>query len=98
MSVSAPVRIAAVLIVWALHFMLLYGGTALACARGRGDLVPAIIGTATIGGLVPAAALLAISYPHREHFLHWLATTTAAFVLLSIAWEALASLLAPACR
>jgi hypothetical protein len=98
MTIGAPFRIVAAVLVWAVHFAMLYGGVALACARGREEIVPTIIVAATLVATVPAAALVVLSYPHREHFLHWLATTTAALVVLALVWEALAALLAPACR
>jgi hypothetical protein len=98
MTTSAPLRIAAGALVWATHFGVVYGTTALACARGRADVVPAVVIGATLAGIAAAVLLVAGSYPHRERFAHWLAAAVAASAILAMAWEALAALLAPPCR
>ena len=98
MTLSPPLRVAAAVAVWAVHFTALYASTALACARGRSEIVPMLVVVTTLAGIALAGAIVAGSYRHRERFEHWLAAAVAALVVLAMAWEALASLIAPACR
>ncbi len=82
---------------WALHFALVYGGAALACARGVPHLVPWAIAAPTV---LAAAALLALGLSARkagEEFVHWVAAGIAAIALVAVAWEALAVLRVPPC-
>ena len=99
-------------VVWATHFLTIYGFTALACARMGAagwfdvDAVPWFVGAAT---LVAAAVLLVMiglaardgrrgaSSPQLSGFVHWLSAAVASLGLLAVAWEALPVLLVPVC-
>ncbi|MGQ0544621.1 MAG: hypothetical protein ACT4P3_04710 [Betaproteobacteria bacterium] len=91
----AALRISLGVAVWALHFALVYGFTALACARGFGAAAPWVVGAAT---LVAAAAAIAIilAYLSRE-FIGWMTASVAALALVAIAWEGLAALFVQPC-
>ena len=109
---AATWRICAALLIWAVHFLAIYGITALACARegaagGFGvDAVPWLVGAAT---LVAAAVLLlmiglavrdwrrAASSPQPLPFMHWLTATVSGLALLAVLWETLPVLLVPTC-
>ena len=81
--------------VWALHFAVIYGFTGLACARGFGAAVPWTVGAATA---VAAAAAIAIIVKHLScEFTRWMTAAVACVALLAILWEALAALLVPPC-
>ena len=54
----AALRISLGVVLWALHFTVIYGFTALACARGFGASVPWFVGGATV---VAAAAATAVA-------------------------------------
>jgi hypothetical protein len=82
-------------IIWAMHFGLIYGYTALACARGFADtkwlgvsVVTAVIVGATVlaVGLVLASVVPAIR-AGLGSFENWITAGTGAFALLAIAWE-----------
>lgn len=76
--------------IWAGHFALIYGFTALACARSFAALVPWVVVPASIAA---AAALAWLAIPR------WRDTLTAGLAglaLIAIVWEA-SSLLLPSC-
>ena len=83
--------------VWALHFTVLYGVTALACARGVPTLIPWSIAIATIGAT--AALLVLVNYARRarDDFIRWTSSALAGLGLLGIAFESVTVLLVPAC-
>lgn len=80
-------RMSAGVIVWALHFTVLYGFTALACARGFAGAVPWVSGAASVLALVAVLLILARTRPHRDEFESWLAFSIAALALVGIAFE-----------
>ena len=97
--------------VWALHFLAIYGFTALACARNAPTgllgihAVPWLVGGATV---VATSLLLSTIWTavrngrHRAStdatvFVHWLTAATACIVLIAIAWETLPIFLVPVC-
>ena len=90
-------RIAAGVIVWALHFAALYGVTALACARGWEAIVPGFIAGATVVAVLAALAIIVGGWRRRAVFEYWLSATVAAFGLVAIVYEALPVLTVPAC-
>ena len=91
----AALRIPLGIVVWALHFTLVYGFTALACARGFGAAAPWVVGAAT---LIAAAAALAIIVTHlASEFIRWMTAALAGFALVAIVWEGLSALMVPAC-
>ena len=90
-------RMAAGVIVWALHFTVLYGFAALACARGFAGAVPWVSGAA--GGLALAALLLILvrTRPQRAEFESWLAFSIAAFALVGVVFETVSVYLVRPC-
>jgi hypothetical protein len=79
-------------IAWAAHFLAIYGFTGVACARGLGGWVPAVIGLATlVAGSVCAWAIVA-GLRERDAFERWLSAMLAAAALVAIVWEALPAL------
>ena len=90
-------RIGSGAIVWAAHFAVLYGVTALACARDHAALTPWIIGLATAAGVGVAAVIAARSYRRRDEFAHWMAATVAVVAILAMVWEAIAGLVSRSC-
>ena len=82
-------------IIWAVHFGLIYGYTALACARGFADtkwlglsVVTAVIVAATV---LAIGATLAFVVPAMRaglgSFENWMTAGIGAFALLAIVWE-----------
>jgi hypothetical protein len=93
-------------IIWALHFTVVYGFTGLACARRYEEggatwvaLVPWVIGAAS---LLAALAALAFVVPlvlpqRRGHFTDWMSGCVAALALAAIVLETMPLLWVPAC-
>lgn len=90
-------RISAGVIVWAVHFGVVYGLTAIACARGAPSLAVWTIGIATLVAAAIAAAVLVREWRRREAFEAWLAAGLAALALVAIVWEAVPVLIVPVC-
>ncbi len=84
-------------VVWALHFGALYGGTALACARGMAPVVPVIVGAATLLAVLLLVPMLMLGLRRRHEFEGWLGGVLAAFALVAVLWEALPVLIVEAC-
>ena len=97
MFTSTMLRMSSGVIVWALHFAVVYGVTALACARGNARLVPWVVGVATLLGVGFTAAIIARSYPRRDDFAHWMAAAVAGVAMLAMVWEAIAAFVARSC-
>jgi hypothetical protein len=103
---ATALRLSAGIIVWAMHFAIIYGFTGLACARRyteSGDtwiaLVPWVIGIATAAALAAALVLLTpvIRSPRKAPFVEWVSGWIAAFAMIAIVLEAAAVLWVPAC-
>lgn len=81
----------ATVVVWATHFALIYGSTALACAQQAGRWVPWIVVAATLAALVALAAL-AIPAARRAtrspQLAHALPAGLGALAALAVLWEA----------
>ena len=84
-------------LVWAAQFAVLYGGTALVCARGAAGAVPWIVVLSTLAGVAFAAAIVARAYPQRDDFAHWMAAAVAAAAAVAMLLEAIAGLVAKTC-
>ena len=93
-------------VVWAAHFVVIYGYTGLACARrfepwGKSlvALVPWVVATATL--IACAAAVMLIVRTLRADapmdFTHWIGAGVASLALLAMLLEAVPVLLLPAC-
>lgn len=84
-------------IVWALHFVAVYGFMGLACARGLEAAVPWTVGIATIVAAGLAAGLLVRGARRRAQFVDGIAAGLAGFALLAILWEGLPILMVAPC-
>ena len=96
-------------LIWAVHFAVVYGFTAVACARGLETarvygigVVPLVIGAATavcaVAALVTAAAAFRVagrSASEGWRFVRYTTRMIVAFALLAMAWEALPALYLP---
>jgi hypothetical protein len=82
---------------WALHFAAIYGLSALACARGRPELVLPSVVIATTLAAAATIAVLGVGLRGRARFESWLASGIAALALVAIVWEALPVLIVPIC-
>lgn len=89
--------IAAGAIVWALHFTIIYGYTALACARGMSHTVPWVAGATTLVAVALAIAIIVKGYTNKSEFIDWMTATVAALALGAIVMETFGLLLVPAC-
>jgi hypothetical protein len=90
-------RLAFPLLVWGSHFAVVYGFTALACARTSPQAVPWTIGVATLVAGAALIATIAREWPRRADFEAWLTLALAAISLVAVAWEALPVLMVPPC-
>lgn len=96
--VTTALRLSAGVIVWSLHFAVIYGFTALACARGMAAPVPWIIGVATLAGGGACVAIMVAALGRREQFESWVAAGVAGFALLAILWESIPVLTVAPCQ
>ena len=99
-AVSAAVS--AGFLIWAAHFLVIYGVTALACARGFADVdvlgmgaVELVIGAATLVAIIAAGTVLVRAFRRpgvegggSEPFLRWTTAAAALLALVAIAWQA----------
>jgi hypothetical protein len=97
-------------LVWAIHFLVIYGTTGVLCARPPAAQaswlgIPAGHWAVGLAGLVAVAALAACARvqprteePHNRNFVRWMTLTLNALALVAIVWETLPILLLPACR
>jgi hypothetical protein len=84
-------------LLWALHFALVYGFTGLACARGWLGGIPWFVGIATLAAGAAAAFVILRGLPRRAEFVDGIALGLAAFALVAILWEGLSIAMVPAC-
>ncbi len=111
---TPPVRQPAIILrlwvgplVWAAHFLAIYGFTALACARNAGVsvvvwfiLAVTLFAGAVLGvtiGLALRDGRFSPSLTGLAEFLHGLTITIASLVMLALVWEALPALFIPVC-
>jgi hypothetical protein len=108
---AALLRMSAPLVIWAVHFLVIYGLTAIACAHGFGatrvlgiDIVSWGIGAATV---VAAGAMLFTIAAAVRHlrpqsngtaaFVHWMSAAAGGLALVGVLWEAMPVLIVPVC-
>lgn len=85
-------------IVWALHFMVIYGFTALACARGLPlSAVPWVVALATLAAAAVCIRIVLAGLRASERFESWMSAALAGLALLAIVLEALPALMVPIC-
>jgi hypothetical protein len=82
-------RMSAGVMVWAAHFTVVYGFTALACARGFGG-ASWVVGAATALAALIAVVIIAKNR-HRE-FTRWISAAVAGAALVAILWEGITPL------
>lgn len=82
-------------VLWALHFALIYGFTALACARGFGAAAPWTVGAATLVAAALAVALIVTNL--SSEFTRWMTAALAAAALVAILWEGLSAFMVSPC-
>ena len=99
------------LLIWAAHFLVIYGVSGLACTGRFGDarvvglgIAKLTIGAATVLALLAAATVLVWALRWRRRtvggsllFLRWMAAMIAVLALIAIAWDGLPVLLVPGC-
>lgn len=86
---------------WAAHFAVAYGFTALACARQMAAAIPWVVGMATIAALAASAAIAVpavMRAARTSQFPDFLAAGLGALAAIAIAWEASSLLWVPACE
>jgi hypothetical protein len=94
---AAVARMSAGIAVWALHFMAVYGVTALACARGWPREPAAAVGWLSLAAVAALVAVLLHNWRRRAAFEAWFGAATAAFALVGVVWEALGAGVVTAC-
>lgn len=94
---ATALRMSSGVLVWGLHFAVIYGYTGLACARGFGHTVPWVIGVASIAAVLAVVVIIVAGYRQRAVFESWMMATLAAFALVAIVWEAIPVLIVPVC-
>jgi hypothetical protein len=101
----ATTRMFGGVIIWAAHFTVIYGFTALACARAFASaawlglsVVQWAVGAAT---LLAALATVALIVPAvraaRPGFENWLSASVSGLALIAIVWEGMPAVIVPAC-
>lgn len=95
--VRASLRLFAGVIVWALHFAVIYGFTGLACARGMAAAVPWAIGAATVAAGAACLLIVGREMDNRQSFTASISAGLAGFALVAIVWEALPVLMVRPC-
>ena len=94
-DLATMLRMSSGVIVWALHFAVIYGFTALACARGFGATAPWAVGAVTLVAAALAAVIMAKNF--SREFTRWMSAAVAAAALVAILWEGLSAFMVPAC-
>lgn len=96
-------------IVWAVHFIAIYGWTGVLCARQakHGEwLGMALVEWGVLLTSAAAAVVIVVTgfclcprtgKPDNQRFMRWMARALAVLALLAIAWETLPVFLTPAC-
>ncbi|HZW11971.1 MAG TPA: hypothetical protein VFF81_02105 [Noviherbaspirillum sp.] len=106
----AFLRLFAAPLVWALHFLAVYGAIGIICARRMHGLtllgldIASWVVAATTVASVAAVFLLSLrgaaGQPPQDNasFTRWTGAALGVLSIIAIAWEAMAILLVPACR
>jgi len=89
--------ISAGVIVWALHFALIYGFTSLACARGWDGAIPWTVASATLAAAAMIVVIMFKGMSDTAEFIQWMTSTVAALALVAIIWEGAPVLLVSPC-
>jgi hypothetical protein len=76
------------IVVWAVHFAILYGFTGLACARGYGQAVPWVAGGATLAAIAAMGLIALRTLPRRGEFMSWMTLAIAGLGAVAVLYEA----------
>lgn len=79
--------IASGVIIWALHFTVLYGFTALACGRGFAGALPWVAGGATLAAVAALALVVHRGLPRRAGFNAWMTLAVALLSLVAVLYQ-----------
>ena len=90
--------IAAGALTWAAHFALVYGITALACARGVPHAIPWAIALVGLAAVAATFAILQRSRRERATFIGWMTAASAGLALVAVVYESLPVIFLPICR
>jgi hypothetical protein len=93
-----PIWMAVPVLIWALHFTLIYGFTSLACARSMASLVPWGVALASGAGALAALACLRYAMRHSDGFRGWMTGALAVVTLVAIAYETMGPYFISGCR
>lgn len=85
------------IVIWAAHFIAIYGFTALACARGFPHLVPSAIAGAGVVAVALLVAIIVRGWMGRAHFEYWLSGAIAMFALIAVVYETIPAWAVPTC-
>ena len=92
------------LLVWAAHFVFVYGFTGLACARPSWgwtrhgtDSAETGVAAATLAAALAILAVIRVARRTPDAFSRWLSISGALLAFVAVAWAGLAILLIPAC-
>lgn len=84
-------------VVWAAHFLAIYGFTALACARGFGHAAPSAVAVAGVVAVAALAGIILRAWTRRAHFEGWLSGAIAFLALVAVVYETVPAWAIPAC-
>lgn len=90
-------RLSAGILVWAVHFSLLYAVSSLACAAGKPTLALWGIGLPTLLALAALAAIVLQGWQRRTHFERWLQAALGLFALSGVVLNTLPVLVLEVC-
>lgn len=84
------------ILVWAAHFTVIYGFTALACARSMAGAIPWVVGLAS---LIALAGLIALALPARRtsSLTNSMTLGLGGLAAIAVVWETSSLLWVPLC-
>ncbi len=95
--VARSAWLASGVVVWAAHFLVIYGFSALACARGFASAIQPVIAVAGVVAVALLAAIIARGWISRARFEHWLSAAIALLALVAVVYETLPAWTVEAC-
>lgn len=90
-------RLSAGILVWAVHFGLLYGASSLACAAGRPGLALWSIVVSTLLALAALSGVVVQGWRQRTRFERWLQSALGLFALSGVLLNVLPVLVLEVC-
>ena len=83
-----------------MHFTIMYGFTALACARGMSALIPWVVGPASVAALLALAAVAVpagVRAARTSQLPEFMTVAFGGLAAIAIVWEASSLLWVPRC-